>query len=661
MSVGVAYAVGADAAEQPPAVPAAAAAADRIGNNAGVGQFCRIDTARDATDEAPARPLPRPPAKLVLPGSPSADREAPSGTMRGTEGEKSTLRCPSSSSSVLSSCDSTPMEDLLGSTMSGRLGSQSVGETKNGAGLIRSESYNVERASRRMRRMSISTPRKRVLLARQRMMGKAAVLGGLQRNAAESRAIYGDERGLGLDVDSVGRPRNRWNRVQQHPRGRCENCCCCRGPVIEHNGHFRQGWDMCQVLLLLYVAIVVPLRIGFDDDMPIVPLSTIWWVELLIDVYFLVDISINFRTTFEARGIRGSIKSPPAIAAHYLRGWFLVDFVACFPVSYIEQVVSAATGVVGNESNTAADLKILKALRLFRLAKMLRLARFRRLIKVRYTAAHRVILPDAAIPPHLMLIRCCAQRWEEHIDAQIMSVIQMATLFVAVLFMAHVVACSWHLVGTAGHEAADGSGSGGSTIRTPAAPNSSPYNVAVSHANAPNMEWEESVGWVDRPVDGAPGSFREQSLWYKYLRTYYWGVGLTSGSARGDILPLHSYEFVFVILAEVVGTVALGLILGSLSSMFTTARLLEDRVERQLAELREFLEEKEVPPKLRNRIRHYMELLYRRRTGYDEKELLSKLTPPLAREMIDLLYRPKVRINSLLVFASDKIKKTAAA
>ena len=48
---------------------------------------------------------------------------------------------------------------------------------------------------------------------------------------------------------------------------------------------------------------------------------------------------------------------------------------------------------------------------------MLRLARFRRLIK----------------------------RWEEHINAQIMSMMQMIMLFFAVLFSAHVAGCAWHV------------------------------------------------------------------------------------------------------------------------------------------------------------------------------------------------------------------------
>ena len=37
-------------------------------------------------------------------------------------------------------------------------------------------------------------------------------------------------------------------------------------------------------------------------------------------------------------------------------------------------------------------------------------------------------------------------------------------------------------------------------------------------------------------------------------------------------------------------------------------------MERQLAELREYLTEKRVPKKLRGRVRHYMELLYRHKT-----------------------------------------------
>ena len=81
---------------------------------------------------------------------------------------------------------------------------------------------------------------------------------------------------------------------------------------------------------------------------------------------------------------------------------------------------------------------------------------------------------------------------------------------------------------------------------------------------------------------------------------------------------------IFVILCEVIGTVACGVILGTLSSMFMATRLLEEKVDRELAELREFLEVKKIPRKVRNKVRRYMEHLYRCKTGYDEQELLDR-------------------------------------
>lgn len=49
-----------------------------------------------------------------------------------------------------------------------------------------------------------------------------------------------------------------------------------------------------------------------------------------MDVTFIVDILINFRTTYV--DIADEVESDPAkIAMHYLRGWFLIDLVAAIP------------------------------------------------------------------------------------------------------------------------------------------------------------------------------------------------------------------------------------------------------------------------------------------------------------------------------------------
>ena len=48
--------------------------------------------------------------------------------------------------------------------------------------------------------------------------------------------------------------------------------------------------------LLLYVAVTVPLRAGFELEVPL--WSVGFFVDMAIDVYFVTDICLNFRTAF---------------------------------------------------------------------------------------------------------------------------------------------------------------------------------------------------------------------------------------------------------------------------------------------------------------------------------------------------------------------------
>jgi hypothetical protein len=58
--------------------------------------------------------------------------------------------------------------------------------------------------------------------------------------------------------------------------------------IVMPDSTFKMCWDLSQVVVLLYVAAVVPLRIGFDTTSE--PFSTFWWVEVAIDIYFLIDV-----------------------------------------------------------------------------------------------------------------------------------------------------------------------------------------------------------------------------------------------------------------------------------------------------------------------------------------------------------------------------------
>ena len=56
-------------------------------------------------------------------------------------------------------------------------------------------------------------------------------------------------------------------------------------------------WDLVSVVFLLYVAGTVPTRACFGVPDELWSLS--FWVDLLVDIFFLSDIVVNFRTAFD--------------------------------------------------------------------------------------------------------------------------------------------------------------------------------------------------------------------------------------------------------------------------------------------------------------------------------------------------------------------------
>jgi hypothetical protein len=66
------------------------------------------------------------------------------------------------------------------------------------------------------------------------------------------------------------------------------------GKMISPTSKFRGNWDLAQAIFLMYIAISLPYRLGFKDG---VILWSFWfWFDLAIDVYFLLDLFVNFRT-----------------------------------------------------------------------------------------------------------------------------------------------------------------------------------------------------------------------------------------------------------------------------------------------------------------------------------------------------------------------------
>lgn len=115
-------------------------------------------------------------------------------------------------------------------------------------------------------------------------------------------------------------------------------------------------WDLSILLLLLASVVLEPYKLAVmeDSDLSAVGWEVLDWVVLLV---FALDLVLNFFTAyFDEQSL---IVSRWRIAKHYLRTWFIVDFLSCFPFDSLIQMSDAPT----------------------KLAKLARLPRLYRLVK----------------------------------------------------------------------------------------------------------------------------------------------------------------------------------------------------------------------------------------------------------------------------------------
>ncbi|CAB1459417.1 unnamed protein product [Pleuronectes platessa] len=141
--------------------------------------------------------------------------------------------------------------------------------------------------------------------------------------------------------------------------------------TILHYSPFKAVWDWLILLLVIYTAILTPYSAAFllnDQEeqkrrhcgYSCSPLNV---VDLMVDIMFIIDILINFRTTYV--NVNEEVVSHPAkIAIHYFKGWFLIDMVAAIPFDLL---------IFGSGSDeTTTLIGLLKTARLLRLVRVAR-------------------------------------------------------------------------------------------------------------------------------------------------------------------------------------------------------------------------------------------------------------------------------------------------
>ncbi|KAF7633972.1 Cyclic nucleotide-binding domain-containing protein [Meloidogyne graminicola] len=138
--------------------------------------------------------------------------------------------------------------------------------------------------------------------------------------------------------------------------------------TIIHYSPFKAVWDWIILLLVIYTAIFTPYvaafllrestqqrRAKFGEPMEI--------IDLIVDIFFIIDIIINFRTTY-VNDNDEVVSDPGKIALHYFKGWFFIDAVAAVPFDLLL--------VETDSDETTTLIGLLKTARLLRLVRVAR-------------------------------------------------------------------------------------------------------------------------------------------------------------------------------------------------------------------------------------------------------------------------------------------------
>ncbi|CAH8679226.1 unnamed protein product [Schistosoma rodhaini] len=149
--------------------------------------------------------------------------------------------------------------------------------------------------------------------------------------------------------------------------------------TLKHYGPVKAVWDWLVLLFVIYTAVFTPYAAAFllpdakrkrrhNDGWGRYSGLTSYQnplqiIDLFVDIMFIVDIFINFRTTYVNRNDE-LISHPGQIAIHYFKGWFLIDVVAAIPFDLL---------LFGAETDEMATLiGLLKTARLLRLVRVVR-------------------------------------------------------------------------------------------------------------------------------------------------------------------------------------------------------------------------------------------------------------------------------------------------
>ena len=393
-------------------------------------------------------------------------------------------------------------------------------------------------------------------------------------------------------------------------RGCCGLVCI---PVLHPESRFCSTWNVVLAFFILYCAIAVPLEIAFESDMvrafctrPEDPFGPqifrqecdsfqLWfWLNFLVDVWFMIDITINFRTGYMHEG--HFVNDDWPVMKAYLTGAFGLDVAGTIPLGIIQmltnpdnpfgdeqitQMQMAADEAAGGGSGNSAQSA--RMLRLMRMAKLTKLARMRKLAKV-------------------------LESFEEYLNPSVLAVFKLIFIL---LFCCHLFGCLWWMISDLEiAEEVDGTSSF-SWMSTPY------YAIGSSGKN----EWHPPH-WLKN----------DASVTMKYMHAFFWGAGLITSLGPG-VTPVTVVELIVTSAIMFFALILNAFVISSLNQALGSMNAKAELTGKQIAAIKSYLTIKQVPKVLRGRILEYYHYVLGSSAALEDMNLFESMPAALTTQL----------------------------
>ena len=145
--------------------------------------------------------------------------------------------------------------------------------------------------------------------------------------------------------------------------------------LIYQTESIRVRWDIAIITLALYNTFLDPYLMAFGVDA--MPNMLAALIDTAIDIAFMVDIYLNFRTSHIDSYTGEEIIDRKLIAKDYCKsGRLLLDVVTCIPLAVIESMVETSSAI--------SLVKLLKLVRILRVSKIIYYMRIDKNIKMHH-------------------------------------------------------------------------------------------------------------------------------------------------------------------------------------------------------------------------------------------------------------------------------------